>query len=254
MGNDMKLAAKFAFALAFSLGGCATIAAGQSTVSVTGAGTVSVVPDTFSVGAVVGAQGKDLAEVLAETSRKVAAVRQKLPQLEGLSAVSISSDSVNVTSLRDLDCMNKAAARYDVDDPNVPCPITGRSSTVELTIHGAPVDRAGDVVSMLAELGATSARFERYEISNESEARNRAIAAAVADARSKASSLVSAMGARLGPAVSVTYADADVSALPVVVTGSKVEAGNLRPATPLEIPAPQAQQVSVRVNAKFAVQ
>ena len=84
-----------------------------------------------------------------------------------------------------------------------PCRVVGYIATIEATVEMRAVDKAGTAIGLASRLGASSAELESFRLSDPSVARRSAMAAASADARTRADSVASASGAKLGPVVSI---------------------------------------------------
>lgn len=99
------------------------------------------------------------------------------------------------------DLIDLAQNRDDSDTG--PCRVVGYIATIDATMELRAVDQAGTAIGLANRLGASSAELKAFRLSDPAAARRAAMAAAIADARTRAESLATASGARLGPVVSI---------------------------------------------------
>lgn len=242
---------------AASLMGCATLASPQGdtrTITVDGEARIKVSPDMFSVNSVLSSKNADQGVTLTELSGKLERVRQTLPHLAGLTFIEIDSSDLTLSPVYDLACLRQ----NDYDSPQL-CPVTGRTGSIELTIKASPANRAGQLVSLLSELGAESVEVNSFFIADPKASRDQAVTAAVEDARAKAAAIANAAGATISGVDRVQYGsgfrsdnDRDV----VIVTANKREDEDpevrVVPTVDLNIdPAPI--YVSAKVTVSFGI-
>jgi hypothetical protein len=88
--------------------------------------------------------------------------------------------------------------------PGDPCAVIGNVAESETTIVLRSVKDAGTAVGLAGRLGANEAKIESFDLHDDKDARIRAVAAAIGQARSQAQAIAAASGMTLGPIVSVT--------------------------------------------------
>ena len=246
-----------AFVSAACLMGCATLASpqvGTRTIVVDGEARIKVSPDTFSVNSVLSSKNSDQGVTLTELSGQLERVRQMLPRLSGLTYIEIDSSDLTLSPVYDLACVRQ----NDYDSPQL-CPVTGRTGSVELTIKASPANRAGQLVSLLSELGAERVEVNSFFISDPKASRDQALTAAVEDARAKAAAIANAAGATISGVDRVQYGSgfsSDSARDVVIVTANKREDEDpevrIVPAVDLNIdPAPI--YVSAKVTVSFGI-
>jgi uncharacterized protein YggE len=222
-----------------------SLPADRPTIVVTGTGRAEQAPDTFVFKANIEGRGVDRLSALGELNANQSRIMASLPKLEGLTGARITTGDFGVSPVRAADCNTP----YGRDESN--CPITGYRATMPITMSGSPAERAGDAISLAAELGADGASLESYELSEMGALRETANRNAFADARRQAETLASASGQRLGRVLRVSDANARmygdsaglVSVEEVVVTGSRV-----RGSVPITVaPPPVTAQSNIAV-------
>lgn len=164
-------------------------AAGDRTISVSGAASVGVKPDvaraTFGVETFL----PTLQAALAENNRLMSSVIAKLKEL-GIADKDIQTVNFNVSVERSF-------------DRGVPGPITGYrvSNSVRATIR--QLDKVGNVIDQAIAAGANSVGGISFGVSEAGPLQSQARAKAVADAQAKAQELAKAAGIQLGPVISI---------------------------------------------------
>jgi uncharacterized protein YggE len=243
-----------------TLSACSTLpsaqAVGQRTIVVDGEARLQAKPDTFSVAAKLITTNSDQAAGLAELSAKLDRIRQTLPQLEGLKNIQIDTSDMKLGPIYEPACV-----RDNQYGSTVTCPVTGRIGEVELQINASPADRAGQFVSLLSQLGADSIELRSFSISDEKAWKEKAVAAAVDDARAKASSIAGAAGATITGLERVQYGggfDAQSHGVASAFSITAVYNDELQPSTTV-IPtvdlniAPTPIEVSATVTVAFGL-
>lgn len=120
---------------------------------------------------------------------------------------SYRTGDVSMRSVRKGDCaasddLIDLAQNRDPSDKG-PCRVVGFTATIDATMELRAVDQAGTAIGLAQRLGASSAEIKQFRLSDPAAARRAAMAAAIADARTRADALAVASGARLGPVVSI---------------------------------------------------
>ena len=159
-------------------------------------------PEVFRLASEIHARGEDKQAVLTEISETLNRIRVSLPALEGLTHLDIRSESVTLKPVYESDCAERY--RYSAHDS---CAVAGYSGEISLSIRGAPAELAGSALSYLSELGAERVALVSYELVDRNAAKQKAIDAAVGDARKKAASVALASGAEIKRLLQVQYGD-----------------------------------------------
>ncbi|WP_127903979.1 SIMPL domain-containing protein [Solirhodobacter olei] len=176
------------------LGGVRAAWAGP-TLTVTGEGSVSHVPDMAEITLGVTAEGKTAAAAVAQASAQLAAVLKRLGA-EGIAARDMQSSGLDLSP------------RWS--NPNAQ---TGQASkivgfaasgTVRVKVHA--LDRLGHVLDAVVSDGANRISGLSFGLSDPAPYQDAARKAAVADAMHRASVLAAAAGVKLGPVQSISEA------------------------------------------------
>lgn len=220
----------------------------KSTIEVDGRATIYAEPDNFELSATIRTQTDRRDTSLAKTAEVFSAVKGALPELEGLTELTIKASDVSLYPVRDTECTSD---NYDDDA----CPVVAFGAVISLEISGSPASSAGAALSMLSELGVEEATLDGYRISNLAEKRAEALSAAVADARAKAEIIATASGATVkgvariqsGKGFSKAYMESEADE--IIVTAALTR----QPAISLEL-EPQPIAISADVVAAFAIE
>jgi len=207
--------------------GGAPLAAGAArTITVSGNGAATAVPDRAAFSFGVTSQGKTASQALAANS---AEMRKVIAALKGagVAAADIQTAAVSLSP------------RYSQDGET----ILGytASNSVSATVRG--LERAGAIIDAAVDAGANQVFGPSFTRSDESALYRRALRAAVADARAKALVLAAAGRVRLGPVRSLV----EGSAGPIPVSDRPAKAAE---ATPIE---PGTQTIQAAVTVEFAL-
>jgi uncharacterized protein len=150
------------------------------TITVSSVATISTTPDEAVVTFGVRSDDADSVVALNETSRTMNLVIAAMREL-GITQRDMETTNVNL-SQQTLDRGTPSERTVFVS-----------STTLEVTI--GDFDRIGPAIRAGVEVGATSVRGVRFQVSDPAEAKRRALQAAVRGARSKADALAEAAGA-----------------------------------------------------------
>jgi uncharacterized protein YggE len=133
--------------------------------------------------------------------------------------VQIHSDSVRIQIVRPKDCEENDYRDDAVHLSTGECAIKGYVAVQDFDFRTARVADAGTLVGLAGRRGAYNPKIDSYALADEKEAKRRAIASAMADARTKADAVAAGTGARLGKILSVTLDNARDESEAIVVTG-----------------------------------
>lgn len=165
---------------------------GPPTILVTGSGEAEAQPDQFTISLSVVGRGVTQIEALQSMAAIQNRVMETLPALEGLTRSGITTGNTALETVYDPAC-NTDDYRGDPED----CPVVGYSVTSPLTFQGSPAERAGDALSLAAELGARNARLNSYSVTDRRSVQDAANRAAFLDAERQARMLSEAAGRRI---------------------------------------------------------
>lgn len=158
---------------------------GQNVVIVSGTSSVGMKPDLVSVNLGVSTQGPSARKIVDENTAKVAGIIAKLKQ-RGVRPEQIKTPSFN------LGPTEKEGIR------------TGFEVNSVVGVSTTKVEEAGAMVDAAIDSGATEIIGPEFTVENEKSVQDECIAAAFADAKSKATKLAGLSERRLGKVLAVT--------------------------------------------------
>jgi uncharacterized protein YggE len=153
---------------------------------VNGTGQVALAPDQATVMAGVQTRGRTAQEAQTLNNRAMAAV---VAAIKGLGIPDKNIQTVGV----------QLSPVYDNNQT-----VTGYSSSNNVTVLVENVDQAGPVLDAAVAAGANESGNITFGLKDQTGARNKALALAVTDARSKADALAAALGLHISDVQSVT--------------------------------------------------
>jgi uncharacterized protein YggE len=198
-----------------------------SGIQVTGTGQVSARPDEAIVSAGVQTRATTAQTAQSENNQTMQAV---IAAIKGL-------------KIPDKDVQTTGVALYPVTDDKGDVTGYNASNTVTVTVEN--VDQAGAVLDAAVRAGANNAGNVRFALKNQSGLRNQALAAAAADARSKADALAAALGLKITGVSSVVEGSTSAPIYRV----PQVAAAAAAPSVPIE---PGQLQVTADVTIVFS--
>lgn len=165
---------------------------GPPSILVIGSGEAEAQPDQFTISLNVTGRGMTQIEALQSMAAIQNRMMETLPALEGLTRSGVTTGNTALETIHDPSCDSDD---YRGDPEN--CPVVGYSVTSPLTFRGSPAERAGDALSLAAELGARSARVSSYSVTDLRSVQDAANRAAFQDAERQARMLSEAAGRRI---------------------------------------------------------
>lgn len=168
-----------------------TAGMGVATVSVSGHGEVSVLPDTASVSIGVDIIKPTLSEAQDQANAQAAALIESL-KATGIADEDIQTDYYSVNILR------------DYSENADPTQITGFEIINQLRVTVRDTDSLGALLDSAVDAGANSIYGITFYVDDQTTAASEARVEAVADARTKAEELAGAAGMTLGPVVAIS--------------------------------------------------
>jgi uncharacterized protein YggE len=224
---------------------------------VDGEATIEIEPELFTLSASIRSRADEQSAALAEISDKLAVVRERLPQLEGLTHLTVDASEAVIRPVQDRVCLESVG--YGDRES---CSVTGYFSSIAIKVKGSPANLSGYALSLISELGAEEVSLKEYAISDIESARKSALDKAVEDARVKAVGIANASGATLVGPIRIQYGEGfgddrysvrlvqvGSPASEITVTGSRV----VTPQTELDL-EPQPIKISEKVVAAFEIE
>jgi uncharacterized protein YggE len=195
------------------------------TITVTGSGTSTAVPDRAAFQFGVTTNAADAADALARNSAAAAAVIAALKSA-GVAAGDIQTSGVSLSPQTGPDSMQ----------------ISGYSASNTVSAS-MPLAKAGAVVDAAVHAGADSVWGPGLTVSDQASLYQDALKKAVADARAKAQALADAAGVQLGAVQSLAENGGSPVPLPYAAKGAAAE-------TPIE---PGTQQITANVTVTYSL-
>jgi hypothetical protein len=173
------------------LAGPALAEGASATISVTGEGSVDVVPDMATVTLGVTVSGDTAKAALDANSAALSAV------IEKLKAAGIEDRDIQTSGL-------SLGPVYDYSSSGNPQQVLGYTASNMVTVRVRAIDTVGSVLDASVTDGANTLNGIAFGLTDPVPAADEARKAAVADARRKAELLAAAAGVELGPIVSIS--------------------------------------------------
>lgn len=205
-------------------GRAAASAAAGKTITVSGNGTVTSVPDRAELGFSVETRGKSAAATLAQNSAAASKVIAALRDA-GVAADDIQTSQVSLSPQTTQDGLT----------------IVGYTASNSVSVRSA-IAQAGKLIDTAVAAGADSVSGPSLSLSDQAGLYRDALKKAVADAKLKAQALADSAGLTLGGAVSITEGSA---APPVPMAMGKADSAG----TPIQ---PGTQDVQATVTVTYA--
>jgi len=166
------------------------------------------------------------------------------------------SSTLGIVGVRGSDCKTD---EYDEDDhPKLStgaCAIAGYVAKQSFSAATQRIADVGTMIGLAGRNGAKTPEISNFDIMDSKAAKNQAIAAALADARSKAEAVAQGSGRRLGDITNVQLDGAQDTDEAIVVTGSRLVRPELDAPAPIRVDmAPRPIDTSARVTVTYAIQ
>ena len=202
------------------------------TITVSGSGKVSVVPDVARI-----TLGVTTTQSTVKAARASAA-RSMTDIIAAIKALGVADADIQTTGL----------SLYPQYAPGSSTRVAGYQISEQVMVTVRDLDKAGDVVDDATAKGATNVNGISFELADPAKAMNDARAAAVAAARASAQAMATAANVSLGAVVAMT--DASVSTPYPIYYGAAAGAPSDAAKTPVQ---PGTQDVSVAIQVVFAI-
>lgn len=231
----------------------ATPAEAAPRIIVEGNGNVKTPPNLAIIAYEVRGEGKTNDEALRALVATAAKIENGLRSMDPTVAPKVGD--LTVTTVRGEDCK---AGRYN-DGPKLStgaCAIVGYVAGQNFTATTTKITDAGTMVGLAGRNGATGPQISKFDIADPKPAKNQAIAAALADARTKAQAMAQGSGLTLGPMISATLDSARDFDLDGTVTVETLlnELPQLTAPSPVRVVvAPTEIETSARVTVAYAI-
>ena len=206
------------------------------TITVTGSGSVSLVPDVARINLGIGVTRPTVAAARAEAARIMTAIIASATG-QGVATQDVRTVNVSLNPQYDPNCSRAGTC-------GTTAPIVGytMSEGVQITVRN--LDRAGAVIDAATAAGATNVGGISFEVADPSAAQTSARVAAIGAARVTAEAMARAAGVSLGAVVSI----AEASTGPIPYYASDLAAAVPSVPTPVK---PGSQDVQAQVTVVY---
>ena len=190
-------------------------AADQPKIIVDGYGEVKTMPDIATITYTLRGEGTTSDEAVKAMVAQGLKIHAMLHTVEA--SVAPQSDEVRVSPVKGSACKDR---EYDNDDQlsKGACAVVGYIATQDVELRTSNIKDAGTMVGLVGRGGAYNARIQGFSISDVRPAKQQAMAAALADAQSRATVLAKGSHVGLGPILTVVMGG---NATPVTVLSSQ---------------------------------
>jgi uncharacterized protein YggE len=192
------------------------------TISVTGTGRVTLVPDRFSFNASVQTMAPTVEEAVNENNTKVAAVVAALKNA-GAKAEEIQTSNFSINPQLD----------YSQQQQGKLPRLIGYQVSNSITVTRKQISDAGKLLQAAISAGVNQTSGLSFSVSDPARGRDEGLRAAFADARAKASLLAQAAGRALGAAMQITEGGSSAPPVPRPMMG-RVMAAQVAEQVPVE--------------------
>lgn len=221
-----------------------------SRIIVEGSGWAKNPPNVAELEYEVDGEGQSSDQAVKSLVTKSASIEGALRSIDP--ALDLHSTTVEVKIVRKGECEKEdydEAAHLSTGD----CAIVGYVATQDFDLRTTKVSDAGTMVGLASREGASNPKIESFGLTNQREAKQQAIAAAIADARSKAEAVAAGSNAHLGDVISISLDEARGE--DIVVTGTLRRNANRVQDTPVTVsvsPGPVHTRAQVTVTYAIA--
>jgi uncharacterized protein YggE len=202
-------------------------------IEVSGYGEVKYMPDVATITYTVRGEGPTSDDAVREMTASGARIDAALHAVDA--AAEPHTSEVKVAVVRSNDCKEQEYGPPQLSTGA--CAISGYVATQSVTLRTLAVNKSGTMVGLVGRAGGLSPRIDSFNIRDSRPQQQQAIAAALADAASKAAAIAAATHVQLGPILNVSSGPRS-DAPQIVVSGSRIPVANLPAAPPPPPPVP----------------
>lgn len=225
----------------------------QPRIIVSGAGTVSTAPDRAGISYNVHGEGTTSDEAVTAMVAKRKAIDGGLASFAAKPQARASQVVIAEVRGRDCNRNNYGTPRLSTGE----CAIIGYTADLTMDVQTDAVKEAGTIVGLIGRLGGTGPRIERFFLASDTDARKRATAEALADAKRQAEAIAAGTGVQLGRLLSASNTSYNgAPAYDEIRLGARAVAAPPPPPPPPPIPVdltPRPIETQVRVQVVYAI-
>jgi uncharacterized protein len=204
------------------------------TITVSGTGTITLVPDTGHVGV-----GVTISKPSVKAAREAAA-KAMTDIIAAVKALGVDEKDIKTVGLN----------LYPQYNDGQPPKVVGYQISEQVQVTVRDLDKVGDVADAAMAHGATDANGIWFDLADPEKAMDDARAAAVTAAKASAEAMAKAAGVGLGGVVSISEPSAVVYPYPYAVGGARAAAEDAATPTPVN---PGTQDISSTVTVVFEI-
>lgn len=202
---------------------------------VSGHGEVKYMPDIATIAYTARGEGPTSDDAVRAMTAAEARIDAALHAID--SAAEPHTSEVKIDEVRSNDCKDQGYGRPQLSTGA--CAISGYVATQSIRLRTSAVKDAGTMVGLVGRAGGLGPRIEGFTIRDSRPQQQQAIAAALADAASKAAAMAAASHVQLGPVLNIDSGPRN-DAQQIVVSGSRINplASVNAPPPPPPVPVP----------------
>jgi uncharacterized protein YggE len=218
---------------------------------VAGYGEVKYMPDVATITYTVRGEGSasdDAVRAMTATGARIEAALRAVD-----SAAEPHTSEVNIAVVRSDDCKEQQYGPPQLSTGA--CAISGYVATQLITLRTLAVKDAGTMVGLVGRAGGISPRIDSFTVRDSRPQQQQAIAAALADAASKAAAIATASHVQLGPILNVTSGPRN-DAQQITVSGIRKVGAPPPPPPPPPVPVkvvPEPLMTNSYVTVTYAI-
>jgi uncharacterized protein YggE len=188
-------------------------------IDVSGYGEVKYMPDIAVIGYTIRGEGPTSDDAVRAMTASGARIQAAIRAVDA--AAEPKTNEVRIAEVRSTDCKEQSYGPPQLSTGA--CAISGYVATQTVTLRTQAVKDSGTLVGLVGRAGGLNPRIESFTVRDSRPQQQQAIAAALADAQSKASAIAAAAHVQLGPILNVTSGPRN-DAQQIVVSGSRIAA------------------------------
>lgn len=220
-------------------------------IRVAGYGEVKYMPDIATITYTVRGEGTTSDDAVRAMTASAARIDAALNAIDP--AAEPRTSEVKIAPVRSDDCKEQGYGRPQLSTGA--CAIAGYVATQSVTLRTPAVEDSGTMVGLVGRAGGLNPRIENFTVRDSDPQQKQAIAAALADAASKAGAMAAASHVRLGPILNIDSGRRN-DAEEVVATGSRINLAVAPPPPPPPVPVkltPELLTTNAYVTVTYAI-
>ena len=202
-------------------------------IEVSGYGEVKYMPDIATIGYTIRGEGPTSDDAVRAMTTAAARVQAAIRVVDV--AAEPKTNEVRIAEVRSTDCKEQTYGPPQLSAGA--CAISGYVATQSVTLRTQAVKDSGTLVGLVGRAGGLNPRLESFTVRDSHPQQQQAIAAALADAASKAAVIAAASHLQLGPILNVTSGPRN--------DAQQIVLGGMRVAAPAPPPPPPPVPVNV---------